>query len=691
MPNAVRDDSPYGRLLNKIEANRRRQRIVSGLQELDSASSEARLREVVERYPELMTDEAEQFIAERLESAATEADLRFFNSNRELVRLIRRGDLARAWSLRDEASRIFMEEVVVPLTREFESARFRAPSRLKALLGLELLSVIPPGDKPELQADVGFELAADAAEQLSNATTAATLRRSLAVERRTEHQEGSTDFRHAASALAGAGRFRQASVAVESGRARELGLLTLTQRLDLDRLSHHDPTLRAAVEEWGASVRSDSLGSDERPASDRLEHLESGRSAIQQVPTLRAAIRPPNLAEISDAVQPGCPLVYLVAGPQDSHAIMVDKKESGHLELEAIRAPDCDSHVIAVLALSRFRRLNRQATPPSFVDTQALGPEWHDAYVTESTSLVGEQLLRPLAELLTSRGASGVTLVPAGLFGLMPLHSIAWDDSTGNRRYLIDDFDVTFAPSARLHVVCRQRARSQVGGTTRFLGIANPLPHSSPLPGSKIEIELVQDLVPADDILILQDEQATKQRVLDALPSATYVHLACHARAHFFDPLHSAAFSLSGEEELSVLEIARLKIPARLVVASACGTGVVQGYDEIDEWFSLATAFIAAGAAGVAATFWPIPDYATALLVSKFYQVMFLADKPPATALREAQLWIRDADRIAIDAYVSTRPSLRALRDSRSTSFASSESAPFSAPSNWAAFFYTGA
>jgi CHAT domain-containing protein len=60
-----------------------------------------------------------------------------------------------------------------------------------------------------------------------------------------------------------------------------------------------------------------------------------------------------------------------------------------------------------------------------------------------------------------------------------------------------------------------------------------------------------------------------------------------------------------------------------------------------DEVLSLATILIGAGAAGVVASLWAVNDYATAVLMSRFYE--FLANGEPAPrALRNAQLWLRD-------------------------------------------------
>ena len=540
----------------------------------------------------------------------------------------------------------------------------------------------------EDQSDI--ELAADASERLVEAAAAAISARSHVDDRVAEQRLGGRDFRFSAHALVRAGRLPKALVAIESGRARELGLLTLREQLDLDRLSHLDPALRARVDEVGRSYRAEILGLERRSALDLADRLIATRAAVQQAPTFETAFEPPTVEEVSEVAQPRCPLVYLGAAPKGSFAITVDRDSNGRVELDAIHAPDCDSAAIAHLVLG-ISAPEGQEPPSSYLLAQMLRPELLDESIAALSPLIGEHLLRPLADWLHGRGASGVTLVPAGLFGLMPLHAIAWSGTGSNLRSLIDDFDVTYAPSARLQRACMNRASQRTGDPIQFVGIANPLPHSSPLPGAELEIELVQARVRSGNSLILKGEQATKQRVVDVLPFATHVHFACHAGAQLFAPLLSAAVSLSCEEELSALEVARIEIPARLVVASACQTGVLQSYEEVDESLGLASAFLAAGAAGVVSALWEVDDFATALIISKFYEAMFDSNKAPATALREAQLWIRDADDDVIDTYASSRAPLRALRDRRHAPVAPAESAPYSAPSIWAAFVFSGA
>ena len=95
-------------------------------------------------------------------------------------------------------------------------------------------------------------------------------------------------------------------------------------------------------------------------------------------------------------------------------------------------------------------------------------------------------------------------------------------------------------------------------------------------------------------------EDATKAAVLAALPLASHAHFACHGSAAS-DPLGlDAALLFADDEPASAGEILDLDLAgARLIVASACETGVVAGHDALDEALALSTIFLAAGAGGV--------------------------------------------------------------------------------------------
>jgi CHAT domain-containing protein len=80
-----------------------------------------------------------------------------------------------------------------------------------------------------------------------------------------------------------------------------------------------------------------------------------------------------------------------------------------------------------------------------------------------------------------------------------------------------------------------------------------------------------------------------------------------------------------------------------LVILAACLTDVTEA--DYDEALSLATAFLAAGACGVVAARWAVPDSATLLLMAAFHHFLNAGPADPAHALRAAQLWMLDPDR----------------------------------------------
>jgi CHAT domain-containing protein len=95
-----------------------------------------------------------------------------------------------------------------------------------------------------------------------------------------------------------------------------------------------------------------------------------------------------------------------------------------------------------------------------------------------------------------------------------------------------------------------------------------------------------------------------------------------------------------GSSFLTALEASELDLRrVDLAVLSACETGrgqVARGEGVL----GLQRAFQIAGARNVVASLWRVDDQATAALMRLFYHKLWIEKKTPATALREAQLWI---------------------------------------------------
>lgn len=262
-----------------------------------------------------------------------------------------------------------------------------------------------------------------------------------------------------------------------------------------------------------------------------------------------------------------------------------------------------------------------------------------------------------------ARGASHVTIVPDGALLQLPLEALVLKRGAAST-YLIDSAPpLAYAPS--LTVVDLLASQPHHDGTPRLVTVGDPdyqtgrendggAAHASSavaaltprgaerltrLPDSGRECAAIRDHF--DDRFpggarILTRAGATELAVRDALKRpATIVHLAVHGLiddgpSGLFARLALAApsqpESASNDGYLELLEIYRLKPPsgqlAELAVLSACQTNVslltVDNSVRPDPSFSLASAFLAAGARRVVASDWQVADASTSQLVAQF-------------------------------------------------------------------------
>ena len=167
-----------------------------------------------------------------------------------------------------------------------------------------------------------------------------------------------------------------------------------------------------------------------------------------------------------------------------------------------------------------------------------------------------------------------------------------------------------------------------------------------PLPGTRQEAEAILKLIP-------EDTQKTYAFDFDAnLSTATnpqlsqyrIVHFATHGILNTESPeLSGVVLSLVDKNGdyvngfLRLNEIFNLKLPAEIVVLSACQTG--QGKDIKGEGLvGLTRGFMYAGSPRVLVSLWKVDDQATAEIMTRFYRLMLEKKLSATEALREAQL-----------------------------------------------------
>jgi hypothetical protein len=229
---------------------------------------------------------------------------------------------------------------------------------------------------------------------------------------------------------------------------------------------------------------------------------------------------------------------------------------------------------------------------------------------------------------------------------------------------------VGYAPSATLYAWFRERppvtaARAQAS----LLAVANPRLYTAPpLPNSAREVAAISKLFSRAEVFVGSDaDEAHVQRLLAGVAPApfTHVHIGSHgvfagdgnAPPHILlsepPPRTLAELIASGQDAHDgridahqVVQTWRLR--ADLVTISACRSGTGRA-DHID----FAQALLTAGARSVVLSLWEVNDFATTLLMVRFYENLLgsggrthgdaAARAPMAKvqALHEAKLWLR--------------------------------------------------
>jgi len=162
---------------------------------------------------------------------------------------------------------------------------------------------------------------------------------------------------------------------------------------------------------------------------------------------------------------------------------------------------------------------------------------------------------------------------------------------------------------------------------------------------SRQEAKSIAAMANDRETLLALDFEANRRLVLSGvLADYQIVHFATHAEIDARHPeLSRLVLSLVDEQgrprEGFVYghEVFDLRLPAELVVLSACETGM--GQDVRGEGLvGLPQAFLYAGAARVVVSLWKVEDRSTARLFESFYRRLLKEGETPSAALRGAQI-----------------------------------------------------
>ena len=429
---------------------------------------------------------------------------------------------------------------------------------------------------------------------------------------------------------------RRAFAVAEKAKSRALADL-LTGVADRTPASSADPVLEEQIRGLRADLNATYnrlLGvadehEDEMPTpvlQERALELEREISRLRlqatPVPDPFAALGASDDDALEQLPSDAMLLTYHIAGDEIMAFVNVDDDIKVFRNLGSVG-------VVAELLKRLSMQWDRFRVGPEFV-------EQHMALLERSTREILSHLyvvlMAPLEEVLEeSRLSDGpgapqkLVIVPHGLLHQVPFHALF-----DGLRYLLERFEVSYAPSARVYSLCQRRA-SWMPEKALVMSVADPL-----IPAVSKEARAVARHLPSAQVL--SDDLATTEALRGASSGSCVVHLACHGLFRADNPMFSSLKLHDGW--LSAADAMLLDLDGALVTLSACESGrneVLPG----DEPIGLTRAFLGVGALALVVSLWLVQDEATADLMEKYYERL-REGAGPAAALRAAQLATKD-------------------------------------------------
>jgi CHAT domain-containing protein len=455
--------------------------------------------------------------------------------------------------------------------------------------------------------------------------------------------------------LALAGRYRDAAVALETGRAIVLSALAerddpaVAEALKTAGRAELLDRYRAALAEVDARERRPDGGSHQAWAGARAVAREIGK--IIDIDLMEPEVK---YADVTAATDDG-PLVYVAAAKASGYALIVAADQ----DPQCVWLSDFDRASVADLLL---------------------------AHAGRSSLSVGRDLPRlwtkGIRDFLVpfARGRI-VTLIPVGLLNLVPLHAVGYQPGKDSYPGFAGQYaPLRYAPNARTLRWCAARGRAFAGRPMRLLVADVPRgvdqPEKNTLKYATEETSVVAALWPGQCTRV---SDATWHEFGQLADGYDVWHLACHGHADPAAILESRLVFADTRVTVADLRDRFRSTPRRLAVLSACDLNMT-GSDLPNETISMPSALLRLGFTGVIAASWQAPDLATAYLMIRFYQVWRETGTHPAIALNIAQKWLREADTTGLAAIAPNLPLPTIGGKTR----------PFAHPLFWAAFAYTG-
>lgn len=447
--------------------------------------------------------------------------------------------------------------------------------------------------------------------------------------------------------LARAGRFRDAAVALETGRA--VALSTLIER--------DDPAMARALQEAGRADLLDRYRQilAELDSREREQGVDSHRAwtlfrtVTGEIADVIGAdpVQPTiEYADISAATGEGA-VVYVAAARASGYALVI----AAHHDPQCVWLPE----------LAR-------AAIEDWLHDQPGNAQQRAKRLAQDLDRLWASGLRDLLAFYAH--GSIVTLIPVGVMTLLPLHATP--------PHPIPVSPLRYAPNARTLRWCGTRHAALAGKPTKLL-VAD-VPEAQQMTQLAHAADEVAEVAAAWAGRCTVQSHATWAQFAPAARDHDVWHIACHGHVEPHAIMRSWLAFADREVTIDELRAQFPFSPRRLAIVSACDMHLI-GKDLPNETIGLPSALLQLGFAGVIAASWPVDDLATAHLMVRFHREWHRGEVHPAIALTRAQRWLRGA---TSEELVASAPDLRPTDGGRTAC------RPFADPYYWAAFAYSG-
>lgn len=338
--------------------------------------------------------------------------------------------------------------------------------------------------------------------------------------------------------------------------------------------------------------------------------------------------------------------------------------------------------------------------------------QWYQEYLSTYGQWTDElaELLERLANILhideilalLPSTCKQVILIPHRYLHLFPIHALPVSQQTWKRfnpkkdastnPCLLDCFEtgVCYSPSFQALMAIQNRKRPNFN---QLFAIQNP---TKDLDYADLEVEAVLNYFDSNYRKVFANEEANKANITftEYLNNAHCIHFSCHGTFNPESPIESGLI-LANKEILTLGEIFGFDLrQCRLVVLSACETGMIDPSSITDEYIGLTSGFLYAGSPSVVSTLWSVYQDSAAFLIIKLYENLIKQkdNKNVVVALKEAQLWLRNVTKEELRKWTSELYLDNVLKKVIMRQFSQiiDNSKPFASPIHWAAFCSIG-